>query len=537
MPRAKEAPLVALRCFLLRQDVASYRDALRDPDQLQTQSMKGGLDYEGELWYRSARRSAPKWREFLKPGFTAELPEFKTTSQGAVLFVRVHERIIAFTFGQGRHLIDSEKCEPDFGLKTALNMSVPGTLTSIDLHNFEERTKHTRIHLSAKASVDAFGIDVDRDIMRAVAGESNDQNICRDVAGAEQTLAIIARVTIDTLGTTAAGILSAYDKNDYQSTYPWVDNLARIKMKGLIDELDGELLRLIDGNQLDRVALAVPEPLDPIDVEYVAYSKDGNPVPELSIPGYLSSRKRQVPLSIHHMRDNHAIWIKRVDMPTSVRGASVYKCIVAEIDYQDKMYILTNGSWFLLNKDFADSVRSFIGSMTESEVDLPSWDGKAHEGDYNAGAANLHDSFVLLDKKLARCYGNSSTVEVCDLLTDSKQIIHVKRRDRCSSGLSHLFMQGRNSGEMLAFDNNFVKEARALIDEAKPGFCGQIPENGFQASDYEIVYALMGADPESIREKLPFFSQLTLMHSAKHLTGLGYKVTIKGIPIMVAESV
>lgn len=530
MPQNNQPPLAALRCFLLRDTVLNARDALRKPDDLEFKSVKAELGYEGVLWYRDGRRNAPKWREFLQPGFQGELPEFKTTSQAAVLFVKVGARFVVFTFGQGRHLMDLDRCDPDFGLRTALNLSKPGTLTSIDLHTFEERTKHTRIHLSSKGSVDAFGLDVNRDIMRAVAGESKEPNVCRDVAGAEATLAIIARVEMRTLGTTAAALLAAFQRTDYQQNYQWVDNLARVSNRTLTGQLDDELIRLINANTIDRINLAVPEPMDPIDVEYVAHRNDADPVQELSITAYLAARKRQGPASWRHMRDNHAIWIKRVDQPTAFRGPSIYKCIVAEVDLAGQLYVLTNGSWFKLNQNFAATVRAYVAAMNESAVQFPAWNGTDPEGKYNEGVAQADASMLLLDKKLARCYGNSSTVEICDLLTTGKQIIHVKRRDKCSSGLSHLFMQGRNSGEMLVHDPAFLTETRAKITEVNATFSGQLPATGFKASDYEVVYALMGADTAAVRQRLPFFSQLTLMNSAKSLAGLGYRVTIKGIP-------
>ncbi|GMV26714.1 MAG: hypothetical protein AMXMBFR58_27450 [Phycisphaerae bacterium] len=532
MPATNQPPLTALRCFLLRDTVQNARDALRKPDDLQTRPVKTTLGYEGTLWFRDGHRNAPKWREFLQPGFQADLPDFKTTSQAAVLIVKTGTRFIAFTFGQGRHLIDLDRCDPDFGLRTALNLSKPGTLTSIDLHTFEERTKHTRIHLSSKGSVDAFGLDVNRDIMRAVAGESKEPNVCRDVAGSEATLAIIARVEVNTLDMTAAALLAAFQRTDYRQNYEWVDKLSRVNDRVLTGQLDDELIRLVNANTIDRIHLAIPEPADPIDVEYVAYMQDGDPVQELSIPGYLAARPRQGPASWHHMRDNHAVWIKRVDQEAVYRGPSIYKCIVAEVDLAGQSYVLTNGSWFKLNQNFATAVRDYVSAIDESAIQLPPWNGSDHEGTYNAAVATADPSILLLDKKLARCYGNSSSVEICDLLSTAKQIVHVKRRDKCSSGLSHLFMQGRNSGEMLVHDPAFLAETRTIITGVNAAFTGQLPATGFKASDYEVVYALMGADTTAVRQRLPFFSQLTLMNAHKALVGMGYRVTVKGIPVM-----
>lgn len=534
MPPTNQRPLTALRCFLLRDTVQNARDALRQPDDLTSKAVKTTLGYEGMLWYREGRRNSPKWRDFLQPGFHGDLPEFKTTSQAAVLFVKVGTRFIAFTFGQGRHLMDLDRCDPDFGLRTALNLSKPGTLTSIDLHTFEERIKHTRIHLSSKGSVDAFGLDVNRDIMRAVAGESKEPNVCRDVAGSEATLAIIARVEMSTLGTTAAALLAAFQRADYRQNYEWVDKLSRVNDRVLTGQLDDELIRLVNANTIVRIHLAIPEPADPIDVEHVAYKQNGDPVQELSITGYLAARRRQGPASLHHMRDNHAVWIKRVDQDAVYRGPSIYKCIVAEVDLAGQLYVLTNGSWFKLNQNFATTVRDYVAAIDESAIQLPAWNGTDHEGTYNAAVATADPSILLLDKKLARCYGNSSTVEICDLLSTAKQIVHVKRRDKCSSGLSHLFMQGRNSGEMLVHDPAFLTETRTIITGVNAAFAGQLPATGFKASDYEVVYALMGADTNAVRQQLPFFSQLTLMNSHKALVGLGYRVTVKGIPVAAA---
>ena len=62
------------------------------------------------------------------------------------------------------------------------------------------------------------------------------------------------------------------------------------------------------------------------------------------------------------------------------------------------------------------------------------------EGEYNAIAAKVGQR-VLMDKQTVTIPGKTSAIEVCDVLTDNRQLIHVKRKFS-SNALSHLFGQG-----------------------------------------------------------------------------------------------
>lgn len=56
-----------------------------------------------------------------------------------------------------------------------------------------------------------------------------------------------------------------------------------------------------------------------------------------------------------------------------------------------------------------------------------------------------------------------SSIEVCDILTKDKELIHVKKNGS-SSNLSHLFNQAAVSGETL-LDSKFRKEANNKISK------------------------------------------------------------------------
>jgi Family of unknown function (DUF6119) len=104
------------------------------------------------------------------PHTGADLGGLLTASSSAVLLIEAAQRHFAVTFGQGRHLLDPEAYEQDFGLKVVLNTVARDQLKSVDAKTIEETTLHTRRDVSRDSSFAAFGLDVSRDLLRAVTG-------------------------------------------------------------------------------------------------------------------------------------------------------------------------------------------------------------------------------------------------------------------------------------------------------------------------------------------------------------------------------
>jgi uncharacterized protein (TIGR04141 family) len=127
------------------------------------------------------------------------------------------------------------------------------------------------------------------------------------------------------------------------------------------------------------------------------------------------------------------------------------------------------------------------------------------------GSAGLY----LFDKELVRFQGERGPVEFCDLLSEARQIVHVKRGSR-SSLLSHLFMQGCVAAE--AFVD--YRPLRVQIRERLPAIAHLIPEGDPVPSEYEIVYALLHEGQRT----LPFFSKVALTTICRQLRRMHYRV-------------
>jgi uncharacterized protein (TIGR04141 family) len=106
------------------------------------------------------------------------------------------------------------------------------------------------------------------------------------------------------------------------------------------------------------------------------------------------------------------------------------------------------------------------------------------------------------------------------------RIIHVKRKS-ASSTLSHLFMQGLVSGELLQTDAEFRRTVSEEIRNRSQRLATAVPATGpFDPSDYEIVFAVIAKNPRGKRHFLPFFSQVSFTRAARLLTQRGYRVSL-----------
>lgn len=187
-------------------------------------------------------------------------------------------------------------------------------------------------------------------------------------------------------------------------------------------------------------------------------------------------------------------------------------------------YLLNNGRWYRIDSDFVDEVDNACAKIPRWTVPLPDYDVKG-EGAYNSFVAETQPSeFQLMDQNLIMHGGGSSKIELCDLYHKSKALVHVKRYGG-SSTLSHLFAQGRISGEIFKTDPAFRSKVGAELTGA---FHLSDPDRAPSEAEYSIVFAVI-SDSDGDELLFPFFSRLNLRHTYRNLTGYGYQVFLAKI--------
>jgi uncharacterized protein (TIGR04141 family) len=213
----------------------------------------------------------PPWLAYLTSHVTGGLPNLLAASSGAVLVVEAAGRLFAITFGQGRHLLNTSAFESDFGLKVVLNTVMPDKLKSVDAKTVEENTLHTRREVSRNSSFAAFGLDVSRDLLRAVTGKPQDETLAPWVTGSD-ALGLPSRVDVPALPELAERLLGFYESDAYKEHFDFVDYLRPERNPARTLELEEGLIETLQQETFGDVHLAAPQPLDWSDMAGFRFS-------------------------------------------------------------------------------------------------------------------------------------------------------------------------------------------------------------------------------------------------------------------------
>ena len=516
--------------YLFKDGCSSWEDVFKDSSALVKCPIKGFAEDVMTLFIKGSVSFLPKWLGFFDGFLDKDIESLFNSSSSAALLVKHDERIFAFTFGYGRSFLNLNLIEDNFGLKVALNNINADKIRSVDIKNLDTVVRHSKVQTSQAGTVDDFGLNIDRDILNAVTGLSNDEVLGKQVSGAV-SLHISIPVKVDDLPELCTKLLKKFNDKTYKERFPWVDHITDVKNTALIEELNSLLIKAIHDKDFERLFLAIPEIINWELVQGFKYKPSDQQVRE-------DIHMADVLPPDEELREKvNLAWLKRKkvlcvssDTEEVIYSWSFYKCINYEIKKSDKdafTYLLSAGKWFKIDTDYVNSVSKETKDIPEySNFQFLEHEGE-NEGEYNERVYESDkERCVLMDKKNIVYGGGRSRIEFCDLFIDKKDFVHVKRF-RGSSALSHLFFQGLNSAFLLLTDFGFLKKVNKELPQAwKFGESSQI-----RASDYEVVFAVISKVKKGTKDIFPFFSKVSLLQVYKQLKAYGYKVSIAKIEV------
>lgn len=518
MPRPPR--LQKLTIFLLKPAITPG-EALRDVDPDNAHRVAAISEDRDVLFVATSPPHPPSWARYVEPHTSADLGSLLTASSSAVLLVESAERLFAVTFGQGRHLLDPDAFEQDFGLKVVLNTVAPDQLKSVDAKTIEETTLHTRRDVSRDSSFAAFGLDVSRDLLRAVTGTPQDETLAHRLTGSD-ALGIWTRAQIPDLPGLAARLLAAYGSEEYKRHFDFVDFLRPERRPGRLRELEQLVVDALNGRDIDYAHMAAPEVLDALDLAGFRFSSEhgADMSADPRISAYLASKQgEQIDLAV--LKSDRLVAIG-TDGET-YRQWPVYRSLVYEVTTDNELYVLTGGDWFRINLDFKQRVYNDVDAL-DRFAGLPPADTGTDEDAYNIKAA-AELGALCLDKQLVFDDG-PDRMEICDVLTRDRVLIHVKQRGS-SSTLSHLFAQGTNSAERLLQDPEFRRRARDVIVRRDSSFVDVVPaDRPGDPAAFAVTFAVITRSRRTTPLTLPFFSLVGLRAAATRLRAFGFRVCV-----------
>lgn len=507
----------ALTIYLLR-EIQDARKALIQRGSLR----RIIIDEKHTVYIRRKKGHYPSWATFFNN--LVDPAEFgKVRSSGALLLCAAAGRHFAVTFGTGRYTLDPLFIEQRFGLLVTLNAVDPQKVRSIDTASLGNQGMQSRTQASRDASARDFGIDIEQDLVRAVAGTPLDGSIGETIAGFD-SLHVNVRIKFSELEDRLEKYLIKSQEKTYQQEFGWVDHIHEVRDQTLADKLTRHVIGEIKRGVTDKIWLAPDGIVDWNEVSYFQFgdARTAPRYPVLSLDRWVEYVGGAKSLVADDLQNR--IQALRAD-DSIAHQWPVARCLQAELQFNQKSYLLSAGKWYQIDEGFVESIDRVVRDLPTIDLGLPEYQDLT-EGDYNRRAARQsHGCFALLDADTVRHGGSHSQIEFCDLYSRDRDLIHLKRYSS-SATLSHLFSQAAVSGQNFKSDVEFRQKVNAKLPPSH-----RIPDvfKPFDQDEYRVVIGIIGGPGES--DKLPFFSRVTLKNNYKLLSAYGYRVAISHIPL------
>ncbi len=520
---APEKKVQHLSIFLIKRGYSTSDDVIRRDQCLDPVEVPIAGFGKPQLFVKKTEETPPKWTWLFRE--VVDRRKLAVPGVCGALFIEVRDRRFVLTFGQaGRFLLKEQVHEERFGLLCALNAVDPKTFRCVDVQALDAIQSHTRIQSGQETTPDQFGLDVEQDMLKAIVGAPRNPSLGGRVTGSD-SLSLSVRLDLSDLPPILDECLKLFESELSEADHQWVYNIAMTKNVAQIAAAEGALSRLLADRRLDDVWLSVPEIIDWATVKGFMYTYGSKEVHlDVNFPGFLKTIG-QLPLTLDLLRSRH---VQCADADhNAVKSWSVWKCLYAEVDVDGQKYVLNDGQWFRIEQNFVARTNKDFAAIPMSMLKLPAYQGGG-EGGYNrAVAAAFPQQFVTLDGRMIMHGGGHGSIEVCDLLSVERQLIHVKVYSK-SAVLSHLFSQGFVSGQLIQIDGEFRGKVRGLLGAPYSDYF-HVDRKPAQ-DELTIVYAVI-SESEGPRLRLPFFSMVNLVNTRKILLGYGFKVELLKIPV------
>jgi len=539
-----------LVCYLYKEDIDSFDNvfkivkgvsAISEYDEV---TLKEDINIEIKGYIKKSQTNKPTWFTKMSSIFNFNNDVFNT-SNSFVFFIKVKNRILAYTMGYAYHALNNGKIEYDFGLKVALNK-----ISSKDIRGMDTRTLSLSSHQKREVSTSNRGIkdfdfDTDRELINTLMGRASDTSFANSLIGKE-SLKVSVKLDMKEIDIYSRELLEAYFMEDYKENFEFIDNLKIIKNDDILEFLKDDLVKLFRNNDKSRIVLSYPNIEDfnfyTYRISYGRYWKEFSDINTDILFEFIKTKGIDTNnIEIDKFK------IRLIDDDENKREFTLWDYLVYEFEKDSQKYIYTAKQLYEIKIDYFNTIIKEIDeyekSLIDTSIKIPNiyykdtTDSKGkpklsieHEGDYNLRFENLNkDTCKCLDKDNFRDFPNrpNDQVEVCDILTKDKEFICVKTYKNSSAALSHLFMQGIVSAELLVESKEYRKRIK---NKVKRKFQDFLQIDNLNRNEITYVYAICMKTEGKISDNLPFFSKISLRQSIKNLEKLNFNVKIMRIP-------
>lgn len=509
-------PTNKLSVYLIREGMED--NCLSGRAELDKEKSRDGT----EIYKANSFIKRPK---FMEQFFHDEDKEVYSSSAQVLLILRnvgAHNRTVAFAFGNGRCLLNQDAIERRFGLKTALNLIDSKSVKKFSKTKLDSNPKNEDAQLSKKARVSEFGIDISQDLIKGVSGAIKADRVLefgKNVSGTD-SLNLRVRCDITNIRSKAVAIIDAYYEDSYRETFDWIDQIQEIKDKALKRKLDNLVIDELTTNNSDKTKVwaSVPEFIDEEDLDgYRIGRNNGELMDDIDKAAIIEKLNGKIDLA--HLKGLSVFAVSAASDVSFLKKWPAYRCLYAEIQEPDNMFLLLDGAWYSVNNDFVTAIQNEYAAFNYSTEHFIDYNHK-DEAEYNVALATSIGADCY-DANLIAIAGYDK-IELCDVLTRNGDFVHIKKYAG-SSVLSHLFNQGLVSGELLKSSPSFRSKAEEKTGRALKDLNGK-----------KVIFGIITKKYDKF--DIPFFSKVSFNNVRQKLIGLGYEVEIVRIKNVKPEN-
>lgn len=423
----------------------------------------------------------------------------------------------AIPFGGGKSMLVNDSLVEDFGLKILLNSVDIDQFRQLQISDCGKNFRNTSSQLPKLGTVDDFLFDFNTEILKKAVAKCDDKLFANNNIIGGDGITITVPYKCDNIENFLIESYKKYKSDKYKEHFSWLDNIRNVRDSNLKKQLELELINNINNKEFDKVWMAVPEIIDWNNVSCFKFRKRDIGENDISIETFIKIFDNE------HIETFNQISSKSVSAYDLNDNESytwpAHKCLMCEINYLDNIYCYNSGKWYVVNGDYGAEILKYYNSLEISEREFIECSDK-YEKEYNKKLCkSIAGSYLMDCNNIEAIESGRSTVELCDVLTNDKELIHIKKGES-SSYLSHLFNQARVSSDLLYYEN-FRKKANAKIGN-------NYFNNDFKSSDYTIILGIITNKEEKL-PKIPFFSKVAIKYLVQDLTKMGYTVKLKNI--------
>ena len=484
------------------------------------------VDDVGTIYLGDSHITTPKWVNSFMVG-QVDTSKLFTANARAVLLVRIPVdkdndiRIFAITMGYGKNMLKDNVIEERFGLKVILNTIKPDSLRRISKINIGGNQKLSNEQLPLKSGINDFGLDINRDLVSNITGISDDDEYATGTMSGGDILSLTAEVDITNIVPFLKRTFEKYNLTKYKSNFGWIDQIQDVRDTRLLERLNTALIDAINSDSND-IWMAVPEIINWAEIRGFKYH--GREIYDDIQIAIVRDSFRESLRNIEQLKSKRIIAISSLD-DSERHGWGAQRCLFGELVLDGNAYCINSGKWYCINNDFVEQVNNDYQGTSISNIVFDDYTS-AHESEnaYSSSFSENHtDEYIVLDAENFAYGGGHSKIELCDLLSNNKELIHIKLYSG-SSTLSHLFNQAAVSAELVLSDAQFLSLANTRINEIAGN-------SNFEISDRRSIKVVFGVISKNHTPlpHLPFFSKVSFRYVKNRLQAFGFDVSIKTI--------